>query len=300
MRVTQNMMNSKMMINLNNNNNRMSKYQDMLATGKSLNKPSDDPVAVGYAMRYEAQISRNDQYQRNVDEATSRLEFADTMLNQVNSVMQRARELAVRASTDSMELKDREAVSAEIDQLYRQLVSAGNSEFNGQYIFNGQTTDIRPYDDSNAAESQTDMGSIVFMISEGVAMPVNVTGEEVFGSPAGGDPTSDNAFNVLKTFKTALDANDGAGIRASLDRIDSRTNKMQQVWSEIGARSNRTEMMESRLQDFDVNLTGLLSKTADADIAKTIMDLKMAENVQRASLSAGSRIIQPTLVDFLK
>lgn len=300
MRVTQNMMNSKMMMNLNANNTRMDKYQDMLATGKRINKPSDDPVGVGYTMRYEAQISRNDQYQRNVDEAVSRLEFTDSMLNQINNVVQRARELAVRGSSDSLADKDRESISKEIDQLYKQLVSAGNTQFNGQYIFNGQTTDLQPYDETDAANRQTDKGSVVFMISEGVAMPVNVTGDEVFGAPAGADPTSDNVFHVLNLFKDALDNNNGAGIRDALARIDSRSNKIQQVWSEVGARSNRTELMESRLKDFDVNLNELLSKTADADIAKTIMDLKMAENVQRSSLSAGARIIQPTLVDFLK
>lgn len=300
MRVTQNMMNSRMMLNLNANNVRMDKYQEMLATGRKLNRPSDDPVGVGYTMRYEAQISRNEQYQRNVDEAVSRLEFTDSMMNQINSIMQRARELAVRASNDSLAADDRKAVAQEIDQCYKQLVSAANTQFNGQYLFNGQNTDLQPYSEGTAANDQTDTASIVFMISEGVAMPVNVTGEEIFGSPAGADPTSDNAFHILNLFKTALNANDGPGIRDALARIDSRSNKVQHVWSDVGARANRTQLMETRLKDFDVNLTELLSKTVDADIGKTIMDLKVAENVQRSSLSAGARIIQPTLVDFLK
>jgi len=296
MRVTQNMMNAQMMYNLNRNNTRMDKYQEMLATSKKLNKPSDDPVGVGYAMRYEAQVARIDQYKRNVNDGTSHLEMTDTLLSQVNSLLQRANELAVRGATESMSIDAREAIAAEVRHLYSQMVTTGNSQFNGRYVFNGQKTDVQPYDLINAESSVTDTATINYMMSEGDSIQINVTGNLVFGESA--DP--DNAFAVLKKLEADLLANNTAGVNSAINTLDSRMNKVQQQWSDVGARMNRTELIGNRLEDFDLNVQKLLSQTVDADIPGTIVNLKMAEAVQRSSLEVGARVIQPTLIDFLR
>jgi flagellar hook-associated protein 3 FlgL len=304
-RITQGMMNTQMMQNLQANNQRMMKYQDMLASGKRLNKPADDPIGVGYAMRYHAQIARNDQYLESVKDGLSQLEFLDTMMGQITSVMSRARELAVRGAEGSMSLEARRAIASEIHQLYEQLESAGNTQYNGNYIFNGQLTDRKPYKEGESELNSVDKGEINFMMAEGITITVNMTGDRVFGEPVDGTPgntldTSDNAFAILKSLEQALLADDQNAIGNSIQKLDVRLEKMQQAWTDIGARANRAQMLEKRLDDFSLNLNQLLSKTEDADIAETIMDLKMAENVQRASLSAGARIIQPTLIDFLR
>ncbi|HEU4964905.1 MAG TPA: flagellar hook-associated protein FlgL, partial [Bacilli bacterium] len=243
MRVTQGMLNSNMLNYLNANNTRMSKYQEMLASGQKLNRPSDDPVAVGYAMRYTEQISRNDQYQRNIDAAMSNLDFLDTSLNQVNEVLKRARELAVRATTESMSIESRQAVAKEIHQLHDQLVGIGNTQFNGQYIFNGQKTDVQPYNpnDTNAMYDAADPGQIHYAVSDGITIPVNVSGERLFGSKVtpGNEATSDNVFAIMAQLEQDLLADNQAGISASLDKLDSRTSKVLDTWAEIGARGNR-------------------------------------------------------------
>lgn len=301
MRVTQSMLNSQMMVNLEKNNARYSRYQNELSSGKRLNKPGDDPVGVGYAMRYHAQIDRNAQYQEAVKDGQSQLDFADTTLSQVNEIMQRARELAVRGSTGSMSTDARTAISSEIDQLYQQLRDVGNTQLNGRYIFNGQLTDVKPYGPTPESNT-TDTSQINYVMSEGISMTVNVTGEQVFGdatAPADID-TSDNAFAILTSLKQALNTGNEPVLQGVMGRIDSRMSKMQAVWADVGARSNRAQLLSSRLSDLDLNLNDLLSKTEDANMEETIMNLRTAENVQRASLSAGSRIIQPTLVDFLR
>jgi len=302
MRVTQGMMNSQLMANLNANNTRLNKYQDILATGKKLNKPSDDPVAVGYAMRYDAMLSRNDQFQRNVDDAVSHLDFMDTTLGQVNDILKRARELTVRGSDGTMSAEARAAIAGEVDQLYNQLVQTGNTQFNDRYVFNGQITDVAPYDPANAMYNETDTGTIVYMMSEGTSVPINVIGNAVFGQRVtpGNEATADNAFAILKTLRADLAANNQAGISSALSKLDVRISSVQQSWSDVGARANRVELLDNRLKDFNLNLNTLMSKTVDADIAETITEMKMAESVQRSSLSTGARIIQPTLTDFLK
>src|SRR5690554_3639497 len=97
-RVTQSMMNSQLLRNLNLNTNRMNVMQDQIATGKRINKPSDDPVGISYAMRYRSELASNEQYQGNVDSAISWLENTDTTLGQVGDALHRLRELTVKAA----------------------------------------------------------------------------------------------------------------------------------------------------------------------------------------------------------
>jgi flagellar hook-associated protein 3 FlgL len=311
MRVTQSMMNLQMLSNLTINNERMSKLQDQLASGKKINSPSDDPVGVVYALRYHAYINHNEQFKTNANDASSFIDFTDSTLSQINEVLQRARELAVQGANGTLTSDDRNAIKNEVDQLYDQLVQLGNTQFNGKYIFNGSKTDLSPYK-PQAWTSNPDNTQIKYLLGDGITLNVNLTGQEVFGDPIPntdvdpntGDPTStstsDNAFAALKQLSDALGNNDQAGINQALANISSRLDKLQAARADLGARSNRVDLIKNRLDDLENNFQNLLANTEDADMAKTITDLKMAENVQRASLAAGARIIQPTLVDYLK
>lgn len=94
--------------------------------------------------------------------------------------------------------------------------------------------------------------------------------------------------------------NNGPNIRSAMTRIDTQINNINAVRAEIGVKTNRVDLTTSRILDDTVNIIDLLSKNEDADMAEVIMNVKMQENVYRASLSTGARIIQPSLVDFLR
>ena len=82
--------------------------------------------------------------------------------------------------------------------------------------------------------------------------------------------------------------------------MDKQLENVLAVRAEVGAKSNRVDLIKNRLQDDNYNFTVLLSKNEDADLAQVITNLKMDENVYRASLAAGARIMQPSLIDFLR
>ncbi|KRE97962.1 hypothetical protein ASG89_29095 [Paenibacillus sp. Soil766] len=144
-RITQGMMNTQLLRNLNYNLGQMSHYQDQTATGRKINKPSDDPVGLSYAMRYRSDVTANEQYLENVDTATSWLDFTDTLMGQAGDALHRIRELSVEASNGSNPKTAMDAIKAEVMQLTDQLITIGNSSFNGKYVFNGQMTDKAPY-----------------------------------------------------------------------------------------------------------------------------------------------------------
>ncbi|CAM4521224.1 MULTISPECIES: flagellar hook-associated protein FlgL [Paenibacillus] len=306
MRITNNMLSSQLILNLNRNAQQMNSTQTQLATGRKINKPSDDPVGITYSLRYRGELSSNEQYQKNVDSAVSWLDFNDTVMDQAGSVVQRLRELTVQAATGTNPQSALDSINEEVKQLKAQLVDISNSTLNGKYVFNGETYDVKPYDfptsadgsfdTTNAASVVTDSGKINFIVGESIQLPINVTGNEVFGDST----EADNLFVIFNTISQALASGDQKEVSNQLANIDTRTNKMLGIRAEIGAKTNRVELMQGRLSDLEVNLTDLQAKVEDADYAELSIKSKIQENIYNASLSAGAKIISQSLVDFLR
>ncbi|MEK5478254.1 flagellar hook-associated protein FlgL [Paenibacillus sp. FSL R5-0407] len=296
LRVTSNMMSNQVLRNLNKNLNKMADLQNQESTGRKLNKPSDDPVGVTYALRYRSELSANSQYQRNVDTALGWLDTTDSVMSQAEDVMNRLKQLSVQASSGTNPQSALDSISAELQELKKQLSDLGNTQINGKFIFNGETYNIKPYDAADPAAAITDTGAVEYTVGQGVTFQINTSGNDFFG-PKGG---ADNVFNIIDKISTAISTSSFTGIAAEVSNIDSRLNKMVSVHAETGARTNRVELMQNRLENEDFSLTKLQSKTEDADIAEIMIQTNIASNIYQASLSAGAKIISPTLVDFIR
>jgi flagellar hook-associated protein 3 FlgL len=295
-----------MLLNLNRNAGRSNNLQSQLSSGMKINRPSDDPVGITYSLRYRAELSSNEQYKSNVNSAISWLEFNDTMLDQTGSVVQRLRELMVQASTGTNPQSAMDSIQAEVKQLKEQIVDISNSKLNGKYIFNGQTYDRKPYDfpvdadgksDTSDVDSiVTDTGKINFIVGESVQFPINITGNEVFGTGT----EEDNLFVMMDGIIGSLERGEQKELSKYIEKIDNRQEKLLSIRSEIGAKTNRVELMEGRLSDLGINLTDLQSKIEDADIAELMIKSKIQESIYNSSLSVGAKIISATLSDFLR
>ncbi len=304
-RVTQGTITAQLLRNISSNMSQSAGLQEKLATGRNINRPSDDPVGITYALRYRSDLAVNDRYQSNVDSATSWLDFNDTMLSQVGDVIKRAKELAVQGSSGTNPQVALDNIANEMEQLKKQIVDISNSQFKGKYIFNGQFTDQIPYDlSNNPANIVTDNGDVNYILNTGVQMDVNLIGNEVFGYPPTGITApkneDDNLFHVLDQMISALRSGDYSGVSGQIPNLETRYSKVLTQQAEVGARINRIELIEDRLKDLNVNLQTLQSKTEDAEMEELIIKSKVNESVYQASLAVGSKVIQPTLVDFLR
>lgn len=321
LRVTQSMMNTQLLRNISNNLSRMNTLQNQLSTGMKINKPSDDPVGITFALRYRSELDANDQYTKNVSSSVSMLEYTDTTIGQAGDIMQRARELLIKGANGALEQTSLDAIKVEVAQLYNQMVEIGNSQFNGKQVFNGELTGDKPYPAMGvdgtvdlladppllkAFQVSSDTGTIKYELSAGMKLGVNITGNEVFGE--GVSPTatqaeiesSDNVFLLLQRAHDMLDSGDQEGISALIAQVDTRMNTMLTKRAEVGAKINRVVLVQNRLDDISINLKTVQAKTEDADMAEVITNMKTEENVYQASLSVGAQLIRPSLVDFLR
>ncbi len=302
MRITNNMLINNMLANLNTNLTRMNKYQNQLATGKKITLPSDDPIVASRALKLRTDVAEIDQYLRNVDDATSWMEITESTLAQIGDVMQRLREITVQGSTGTTTPDDLDKIKKEAEQLKIQMTHLANTTYAGRYIFSGYKTDKPLMDESGTflidiANSE----QIMYEIGIGDDININVTGSDLFnsGTDAAAGSTS-SLIGVIDALIAALGSGDHNAVGNMLSQIDVEMNNILRVRSGVGARMNRLELTANRLEEDYINFTKLMSKNEDVDIAEAIMYLQNEEYVYRASLSAGARVIQPSLIDFLR
>ncbi len=296
MRITSMMKTTQLLGNLRHMSGNIQDWQNKLATGERIHRPGDDPVGIGYLMRYDTELSRSAEFLENARTGIGILNTMDDLMQQANDVLKRAKVITQQAATGTVPEDGRKAIAAEMKQLREQLVLIGNSSYNGRYLFNGQKMDQPPYTSANAANEPTDRGVFYLNVSPSVTVPVSLTGEDIFG--AAGD--LENTFKILDDTIEHLEANDQEKLLADMDRFDIGADRIAKAWAEIGARTNRFELVENRILDEQATLEELRGKVSGVDMADAIMQLKIQENILQAALSTGARISQLSLIDFIR
>jgi len=296
MRVTGMMQNTQLLKNLRNTNSDIVSWQNKIATGQKIHRPGDDPVGIGYQMRYDTEIARSNEFLENARTGIGWLNTMDSNLQQATDVLHRARVLAQQALTGTTPEEARKQIAAEIKQLREQMVSIGNSTYDGRYMFNGQKTDTQPYTVDGANTEGTDDGMYYLNVSPSVSVPVSISGEKIFGEAT--DP--DNVFRVLDDIYNHLINNDMGALSNDMNRIDKSADRISINMAEVGARTNRFELVENRLMDEQVGLKQLRGQVADVDMPDAIIQLQTRENILQASLATGAKIMQVSLIDFIR
>ncbi|MED3624004.1 flagellar hook-associated protein FlgL [Neobacillus thermocopriae] len=297
-RVTQSMLNQNILFNLQRSNSAMAKYQEQLSTGKKITKPSDDPVVAVRSMYFRSSLNEIDQFKRNAEDGLSWMISTDEALDEVISVLHRVRELTVQGLNGTNGENERKAIAEEINQLKEHLGEIANTQMAGRYLFAGTDVKNPPYrmDDSGTEKVflSKNEGKLELQVGPNNHVQINVPGVQVFNHDGNG-----GVFNVLKNIVTEFQSENSQSSDL-LSELDQQLDHVLQIRADLGARMNRMELSTTRLEGLELSAVSMLSKEEDADITRVIIDLKAQENVHRAALSAGARMIQPSLVDFLR
>lgn len=305
MRVTQSMLSNNMLLNLNNSYGKMSKLQDQITSGSKITRPSDDPVIAVKGMGYRRDLGQVEQYTRNMNEVNNWIDTTDESLNQVGEQMKRVRELVIQAANDTNTPDDRAKMKAEIDQIRQQIQDVGNTKIADRYIFSGTRTNQPLFENGKIDPTKVNSEDVIIEVYDGIQMKVNTPGAELFQNiddmmgkisdlldpnRAGGPATGEEIGNALG----------GVSDKSTGDDITAMHNKILEAQADVGARQNRVELMENRLSIREVSVTKQMSDNEDVDYAKAITEMVTSESIHQAALSVGAKIIQQTLVDFIR
>ncbi|MDD2510715.1 MAG: flagellar hook-associated protein FlgL [Syntrophomonas sp.] len=177
MRVTNKMLVNELNRSLANNLLRMDKYQRQLSTTRRINTPSDDPAGLVKSLRLRTNLTEGEQYLANINESLGFLDTTDAAFGNINEILHDAREMAVKASTDSNVKPDFAAIAKKIREMNEQLKMIANSTYGSKYIFAGSNVTETPYENAkwrgNSEALETEIGV-------GVKIPYNIDAREFF------------------------------------------------------------------------------------------------------------------------
>lgn len=162
----------------------VTKTQEQMATGKRVLSPADDPVAATTILKLNQELARTEQYKKNIDVADNSLSLEDSTLQTVVDLMQRMRELAVKAgNTAVLTSADYKSLAAEVDTRINELMNLQNTRnASGQYIFAGYQGDTQPFINKGGGnfEYLGDEGQLFLQASASVSVAVSDSGKKVF------------------------------------------------------------------------------------------------------------------------
>ena len=213
LRITQNQMYTSSVFNMNQNLGNLMESNLQASSQLKINRPSDDPVGAGRVISYRASIDQLGLYKDNINAALGWLGTADSVLSSEGSVMTlltRMKELAEQGATETYTKLNREQISMELREDFKQLINLSNTRFEGRSIFAGHKTDGPAYNlalgvtcQNPALKALTDPANqnppIVFTATGDTAKSTVIQ----FTDPAGGGVTS--TLSLASTFRYSND-----------------------------------------------------------------------------------------------
>lgn len=404
MRVTNQMMASSVLANLNKLRSHTAGLTEQISSGNRISKASQDPTAGGEVMRSQSRLTVLSQWESNLGNTKDWVRSTDSALGDLTELLGRAKELALTAANDTLSNEARLGLAPSADQLLQELQDALNTQgADGGYLFGGFANDSAPFSidpTTGAVTYRGDAGQILRDVGPGTTLTANVDGSRlgmwsptpqgVSRSAGATTVTAGNKYLVL-TFVTA-DGETAAGSESTIAAAAGDTitvtgpsfppgvigvnvyegtapggpyhlqgtigtsgatlnitgepnaaapqppaanppnNMLSAVWNlaqglktgdrqrisdtlsglevahkavvalrtEVGAREQRIEHLESRMQDTYLMLNQALEKAQGVDMEKAILDLTATETTYRAALQVGARVMPPSLADFLR
>jgi flagellar hook-associated protein 3 FlgL len=311
MRITNNMMKNEFLKNLNINLTSLSTSQKQIATGRTLNSLSDDPLKLISSMNLKVKLSRTVQYKSTVATALDWLDQTESSVSELNDILKSAYETAVKMSNDDMTPDDKNAAAELIKQLRDHVLGIANSQSSDRYIFGGYNVNKAPFvadgaggikyngldltDDANPLLGNMGKEKIQYEVGYNITMDISINGTELMGT---GD---DNIYSMLNDFYNALTGDaDASELSGYIGKIQDAQNNTLSTLSKVGGMINRMELMQNRYEDERLTYIEQKSNVEDVDYAEAYMNYSMAQVVYNAALQVGTEIIQRSVLDYMR
>ena len=279
------------------------RLQTQISTQTRLQGAADDVVAFKRLSGLRQATADDTAYAANVKLGQSMLAQADTTLEGMDTQLQRAKELAIRASTDTLSDKDRQVIATELRTVLDDMVALANTrDPRGQPLFGAATGD--------SAVTQATDGTVTFAgtgepaglpVGDGVTIQAGDSAGRVFGFTAT-DGTATDVFATVKALADALEASGGVtdAAKAAQDNLSLGQTQLTSARGSLGARATRLDLDADQLTATQANRESARSDLEDTDFTSTIAELQKTITVLQATQASFTKLASLSLFDYLK
>lgn len=281
MRITKNMMMSTVQMNMNRVQRQLFKHQIQIASNKRILAPSDDPIGTSKALSARTSLAKNEQFQRNLNQASSWLMITDSTMTQVHELLSDIQLIATKGATDTFTSDERNGLAKEVTQHLELLVHYSEAEFDGRYIFGGVNTKSTPFETTNGVTDE----SFTAQFDQPVELDnvhlknstVNVTSNDGLTQYAEGtDYTIDTEDGTITALST------GSMVDGQSYLIDYDTSSIISVTENSNGISGDINRQISENLTMKINVSGNEVFTDEINMFNILIDLR--KNLERDNL----------------
>jgi flagellin len=234
--------------NLNNTENMISQTMQRLSSGLRVNTAADDVAGYAISQSLQSQVNGLDQAGQNIQDAVALAQTAQGALNDINTMLQRIRELGVEYANGTTSTEDKEAISAESEQLVEEIKRVGETtQFNGVNLLNSKE-------------------EITFQVGANDKESIGVKAVEL--------------YKEIEKVKGVLEKG-----KEPLKEIDEAIAKTSTLAGEFGSVQNRIQFTQDNLEVYSENLTSAVSAITDVNMATEMTNFTKDQVLQQAGVS---------------
>ena len=291
-RITNQTIQHSTLANLQMNLTKMATLQAQMSSGAKISVASDDPAAASDMLRLRGEQRVQDQYVRSASDGNSWLTTVDSSIQSSLTTLRNVRDLTVQSGDVGLGQSSREALATEIDGLRDTMLSQANATYLGRTVFAGTSNAGKAFDPTTYAFTGSPTAKVERTIGPATTVRVDADGSAVYGDGAG------SVFALFDKITTTLRS--GGDATAYLGQMDTHLEAMLSQVASTGARQTQVNNAQTELTSAQLTTKMQLSGIEDIDLAETIMQIKMQETAYQGSLGAAQKVMQPSLMDFLK
>jgi len=264
--------------------------QEQIATGKQFSRVSDDPVKVNRSMLMDVTESRINQYQANVNDTKSLLEYMDVTFDSASDALTQAQEIAIKGASATYSDADRVTFSNSIEEIIKQVVGLANSQHLDRYMFSGEKLDTKPLDyDGTTFTYNGNNNNMDVRVSEDVNVTVSESAAQVFVP----------ALNELVKLRDALKSNNQADIESAMGGVQKETNKFIDNRSKIGVQIESVELLDESYNQVKLDLSTKRKENEDVDMTAAISDFTYMQQIYQATIQSSLKMMQNSILDYI-
>jgi flagellar hook-associated protein 3 FlgL len=286
---------------LDRTSDKLADLQLQAATGKRINRPSDDPTAISPVLSARTQIQASDRYIETIESGLDRTDGADGYLDGIENTLVRLKEIGIATVNSSLSPQDMLTYADEVAQLRESLIDSGNAQINGKYIFAGfsektvpfvPANPLLPVSSTNPIVYAGDSGSVEFEIAPNELIEVNLTGDDLmFGGV--------DIFSLVTSLEDELRANNPAGVETLINPLEDAANQVRSQRSLKGNVGRRLEVARDHMEQIKIDMETFRSRFEDADIIETITSLEQQQQSFEAALNVTGKVSQLSILDYI-
>jgi flagellar hook-associated protein 3 FlgL len=267
-----------------------------IATGKSVNVPSDNPAAAALLVENNDQATFNAGYLQDVSAINGQLSAADSTLSSVQTALQQALSLGVEGGNGTLSDADRAAIVAQLQDIQSQVISLANTSYQGNYLFSGTITGTAPYTlgsaDPSGVTYNGNTGVNQVAVGSGYQLAVNVPGSQLFSAPG------NSVFQAINDLITAVGAN--SGVDTAVTEVGSAANYLSVQAVFYGNALDQTQSQTTYLDAAKLQIAQQQNSLGGADLSAAATELSSAQTDSQAALAAISKFPGNNLFDYLQ